>query len=315
MTKTNPEAMKTLYSLSDIPDYLKNRLKIRCESGYANIDSLRAEMDRYGMYLSNDLLEEFRGTVLNQSIPNRCKGCSWNKVCNYEDIYRANPGIRICTSFTDVKIPTWKLNFKLTGNHGYGYELLVFEGGLLKTLNKAAIAYLLKTDETDNLLQDRIVSKHEALEFAQKILTNKKNLILKDGETIPYSIKYRINIEVYKKPEHLEGLYIRPAKGETIEEYKVRVKEITDKSYELYEEALNSENKQSSAEERLKEVLRIIGLSDILSLHYNGDVTWMAQDYWPGMTIDEIDRHYSAKITGVSIKREDFVLQAIKEVK
>lgn len=309
-------------SLETLPPEVLQRLKYRYRKGRGPLgDGLKGELARMGYSVALATVRDIV-TVVGTGF-SICDQCMWKGLCGDERAYKLSGNSLGCLYMIDRETPVWKLNVAvMTRRWGEEFTLIRFEGGLLTVPCTTDLEELLGDEEIPPELHLQVTDKKGLVKAINALLEISRRFTGSETEedsVVVSRLKHRffdLEIIPYGKPVNLEFGFARPFRKETLEQYLARIERIKDRCKEIYKKKVDSLLSDTSVKERIMEMVKALGQVVLLNEHYQGDLEWFAQDFWPSMTLEEVDEFYArAAIAANQGSPEDHLEEALKQTK
>ena len=329
---------------------LLERLKARVAGDPARVvESIQAELKRlkvpFDSYLAKEALSKFsEQSVADTALPCRCRHCLWNVICGeaeQQSNHRERKG-NVCPFFLGSTVPRWKLAFALYIDHNRRL-LLRYEGGIIersteyldvmRTLRGATLeekAILDKKDLIKELrdlreAQQRIAALYHSVSSAFAARNNRKDWKDSDERNAKEEEVARLRqlyhsacgywMCIEQQPVgsfQMLSYRIRPDIHETVPAYYARVAAAVQRIKDRIQEQVSQGD--VTTEGKLRTIINLIGHSQLLKEAYHGDVSYFAEQFWAGMTHDDVvNQYYVPMLTGGNKETTPFdVLQELK---
>lgn len=300
---------------------LLERLKARLSANPGQAGTaLQGELNRLGLSKNSDIVKEAFAELdklkpANCDAPCRCPGCLFNVVCSCTLQQMNHDTKGICHTFLEASIPRWQLALEM--NSAYpSSNLLRYEGGLIQRSEQYVAIMAEATGKTlpsMEILNKGGLSKELAqfTGFFQMIYKQTTLLYRKIG-ALPSSSPERNTLHEQHDAlvERLHGISfsaivilrkkvgtlsllrhrVRPDINETVENYYQRV----DSAMERIRQRLMEKSTEgvTSTEDMIRCIINSIGHAKLLQETYHGDVGYFCDQFWPGMTKEDIAMQY-----------------------
>jgi hypothetical protein len=300
---------------------LLERLKARLSAnpGQAGI-ALHGELNRLGLSKNSDIVKEVFAELdklkpADYDAPCRCPGCLFNVVCSctLQQINHDTKGI--CHTFLGASIPRWQLALEINSAHPAG-NLLRYEGGVIQRSEQYVAIMAEATGKTlpsMGILNKGGLSK-ELAQFTDffQMIHKQTTLLYRKINALPSSSPELNTLREQHDAlvEQLHGLYssaivilrkkvgtlsllrhrVRPDINETVENYYQRV----DSAMERIRKRLMEKSTEgvTSTEDMIRCIINSIGHAKLFQETYHGDVGYFCDQFWPGMTKEDIVGQY-----------------------
>lgn len=329
---------------------LLERLKARVAGDPSRVvESLQTELTRLKVPLDSDLAKEVLSkfattTAADMDLPCRCRHCLWNILCGadtQESNHKRNKN-NVCPFFLGSTVPRWRIAFTLYTDR-YERWLLRYEGGLIERSDayrttvsnirgvslgekdildkKGIIAELVSLRSMQKDIAVRYYTAADALKVRKHLPdwgttedhTNEKE-VERLAELYHSSGAYWMNIK--QQPVGSIGLLsyrIRPDINETVSAYYARVASAVQRIKDRIQEQV-SKGATLTTEEKLRIIINLIGHSKLLKEAYHGDVSYFVEQFWAGMTHEDVvNQYYVPMLTGGTKEATPF--DVLKELK
>lgn len=300
---------------------LLERLKARLSAnpGKAGI-ALHGELNRLGLSKNSDIVKEALAELdklkpANYYAPCRCPGCLFNVVCSCT-LQRTNHDMKgICHAFLGASIPRWQLALEMNSSYPE-INLLRYEGGLIQRSERYVAIMEEATGKTlpsVGILNKGGLSKELAqvigffdMLYKQIILLDRKINALPSSsperDTLReqhdalverlHGLSFSAIVILRKKVGTLSLLRhrVRPDINETVEKYYQRV----DSAMERIRQRLMEKSTKgtTSTEDMIRCIINSIGHARLFQETYHGDVGYFCDQFWPGMTKEDVVGQY-----------------------